>query len=184
MIGQTASEGSSSLEAAGFDPSFDAEPDDPSLCTVSDQDQIGEVEEGSAVVLTLKCMVDVPDLSREPADDAVSQLEDLGLTARYEDEPDDPSECTVDEQDVGGEAEPESEVILSVLCTLPDVTGKELETAVSELERIGYSADPPSVDDPSVCTVTSHRSQAAPGATIALEVHCESATGAGPPTRP
>ena len=172
VTGQTAEAGSSTLEAAGFEPTFDREPDDARLCTVSGQDQAGEIEEGSEVILTLKCMVDVPDLSGKPADDAVAQLDELGLTASYEEEPDDPSECTVERQDVVGEVEPETEVALSVRCTLPDLTGRALDTAVSEFESIGYSADHRVVRDPSLCTVTSHAKMAEPGATIALAVHC------------
>ena len=172
VTGETAEAASSALEAAGFEPAFDTEPGDPGLCTVSEQDQTGEIEEGSEVVLTLECMVDVPDLSRKPADDAVSQLDDLGLTTRYKEEPDDSSVCTVEDQDVVGQVEPGSEVVLSVVCKLPDVTGKELETAVSQLELIGYSADHRVVREPRVCTVTSHAKQAAPGATVELAVHC------------
>lgn len=172
VTGETAEAGSSALEAAGFAPAFDPPPDDPRLCTVSEQDQTGEIEEGSEVVLTLECMVEVPDLSGKPVDDAVSQLDDLGLTTKYREEPEDSSVCTVEDQDVVGQVEPGSEVVLSVLCKLPDVTGKELETAVSELERIGYSTDHRPVRQPSVCTVTSHRSKAEPGAAIDLAVHC------------
>ena len=172
VTGQTAGEASNSLEAEGFKPSFDPEPDDPSLCMVSDQDQTGEIERGSEVILTLECMVDVPDVSDDRADDAVSELEDLGVTASYEAEPNDSSVCTVEDQDVVGEAESESEVVLSLVCTLPDVTGQDLESAVSELESIGYRTDHPSVADPSACTVTSHRSEAEPGATIQLAVDC------------
>ena len=173
VTGETADEANSTLEAAGFAPTFDSEPDDPSLCTVSDQDQTGEIEEGSEVVLTLECMVDVPDLSDEPADEAVSLLENLGLATSYEEEPDNPSVCTVEDQDVVGEAEPESEVVLSLLCSLPDLTGQDLQTAVSKLELIGYSADHRIVDDPSACTVTSHVKQTEPGATVELTVHCQ-----------
>ncbi len=183
VVGETAVDAESALEAAGFEPTFQPEPDDPSPCTVSGQDQTGEIEEGSEVILTLECMVEAPELSDEPADDAVAQLEDLGLTTSYEEEPDDPSLCTVKGQDVVGEVEPESEVVLSVVCRLPDTTGKDLRTAISELERIGYSTDHPAVRDPSVCTVTRHASQAEPGATIALTVHC--AYGhQSPPFRP
>jgi hypothetical protein len=59
-----------------------------------------------------------------------------------------------------------------VLCKLPNVTGRDLEAAVAELERIGYGADHRVVRDPSACTVTSHRSEAEPGATLDLVVHC------------
>lgn len=172
VTGETAEAGSSALEAAGLEPVFDPEPAEPSRCTISDQDQTGEIEEASEVILTLECMVDVPDLTGDPADDAVSQLDDLGLTTSYDEEPDDSSVCTVESQDVVGEAEPDSEVVLSVRCKLPDVTGEDLQTAVSELERIGYTADHPIVGDPRACTVTSHKSEAEPGATIALAVHC------------
>jgi hypothetical protein len=179
VTGEKAEAGSSALEAAGFEPAFDPDPDDPSLCTVSDQDQIGEIEEGSEVILTLECKVDVPDLSDKPADDAVAQLDDLGLTTSYDKEPEDSSACTVEDQDVVGEAEPESEVVLSVLCKLPDVTGEDLESAVSELELIGYNADHRVVRDPSACTVTSHKAEAEPGATIDLAVHCAGTSPSG-----
>src|ERR671915_151162 len=59
VTGETAEAGSSALVAAGFEPTFDPEPDDPGRCTVSEQDQTGEIEEGSEVILTLECMVDV-----------------------------------------------------------------------------------------------------------------------------
>lgn len=187
VTGETAEAGRSALEAAGFEPTFDPSPDDPSLCTVSDQDQTGAIEEGSEVILTLECKVDVPDLSGKPADDAIAELDDLGLTTTYEEEPDDPSACTIEDQDVVGEAEPDSEVVLSVICKLPDVTGKDLPTAVSRLELIGYRANHRAAGDPSACTVTSHKSEAEPGATIALTVHCNpsavrpNGTGQAPP---
>ena len=184
VTGQSAEAGGSALEAAGFAPVFVPSLDDPGLCTVADQDQSGEIEEGSEVVLTLECEVDVPDLSDEPADDAVTRLEGLGLRTRYEEEPREPSACTVEDQDVVGEAEPESEVVLSVLCKLPDLTGKVLETAVAGLERIGYRTDHRTVRDPSACTVTSHRSEAEPGATINLTVHCGSGNSSRPATPP
>ena len=180
VTGQTAEEASSTLEAAGFEPTFDPEPDDASLCTVSQQDQSGEIEEGSEVILTLECVVDVPDVSDEPADDAVAKLEELGLTTSYETEPDDSSRCKVEDQDVVGEAAPESEVVLSLICKLPNLTGGPVERAVSELERIGYDADHPPVDDRRACTVTSHRSEAKPGATIELAVNCASGSSARP----
>ncbi len=172
VIGESADAAASTLRAEGLEPSFDREPDDRARCTVADQDQTGEVEKGSEVILTLECTVDVPDLSRKPADDAVSRLEKLGLAATYEEDPEDASVCTVESQDVVGEAEPESEVVLSLLCRLPDVTGKEVETAASALERLGYTTEHRRVASPSTCTVTSHRSHAEPGATIDLRVHC------------
>ena len=174
VIGQQADEAGSTLEAAGFEPSFDPEPDDSRLCTVSDQDQTGEVERGAEVILTLECTVDVPDLSDEPAEDAVSRLEDLGLTASYEAEPDDLSVCTVEDQDVVGEAEPNSEVVLSLICRLPNLTGKDLPTAVADLDSIGYAAHHPSAADPRACTVTSHRTHAEPGARVGLGISCRS----------
>lgn len=172
MTGETAEEARGSLEAEGLEASFDSEPEEPRLCKVGDQDQTGEVEEGSEVILTLECMVDVPDVSGERAEDAVSELEGLGLTTSYQAEPDDSSLCRVEDQDVVGEAEPESEVVLSLLCKLPNVTGKDVQSAVSELRLIGYSADHRTLADPSACTVTSHRREAEPGATIALTVAC------------
>lgn len=180
VTGQTAEEAADTLEAAGFEPSFEPEPEDPGLCTVSDQDQSGEIAEGSEVILTLECVVDVPDVSDEPADDAVSELEELGLTTSYETEPDDSSRCKVEDQDVVGKAELESEVVLTLICKLPNLTGGPLERAVSELERIGYDADHPSVDDRRACTVTSHRSEAEPGATVELAVNCPGGSSPAP----
>ena len=182
VTGDEAQAGRGSLEAAGFEASFDTPPEDPSLCTISDQDQTGEIEKGSEVILTLECKVDVPDLSDEPVAAAVAQLDQLGLTAGYEQEPDDPSMCTVEDQDVDGEVEPDSEVVLSVLCRLPDVTGRDVQAAVSELESLGYRADPRSAGNRSGCTVTSHKVEAEPGATIDLAVHC--GYGRMPPSAP
>lgn len=172
VIGQKADEAGGALEAEGFDPSFDPEPDDSRLCTVSDQHPTGEIEEGAEVILTLECTVDVPDVSDEPAEDAVSRLDDLGLTTSYEAEPDDLSVCTVEDQDVVGEADPKSEVVLSLICRLPNLTGKDLPTAVADLERIGYAAHHPSAADPRSCTVTSHRTHAEPGARVELGINC------------
>ena len=184
VIGQTAEEGGSALEAEGLLPAFDPVPEDPSLCTVSDQDETGQIEEGSEVVLTLECKVDVPDVSDEPSDDAVSRLEDLRLATSYEEQPRDSSVCTVDGQDVVGEADPESEVVLSLVCKVPNVTGKDLETAVSGLELAGYAADHRIVDDPRLCTVTSHASKAEPRAAIALQVHCQPSPASATNPRP
>lgn len=126
-------------------------------------------------MLTLECRVDVPDVTGETADDATVDLEDLELTVSYEEEPDDSSACTVEDQDTIGEAEPKSEVVLSLLCEVPDVTGTDLDSAVSDLELAGYTADHPYVEDSSVCTVGSQdpEGEAEPGAEVTLDVECD-----------
>ena len=174
VIGEDAETATSDLEAEGFTATYDPEPDDPSLCDVTDQDQSGEVEEGAEILLTLECRVDVPDMTGETVDDAAAGLEELGLTVSYEEEPDDTSVCTVEEQDTVGEAEPESGIVLSVLCEVPDVTNSALDSAVSDLELAGYEASYSYVEDSSVCSVASQdpEGEAEPGAEITLNVEC------------
>ena len=118
VTGEKADDAQSEIEDAGLTASFDPEPDDPSLCDVTDQDETGEVEEGTEVVLTLDCKVDVPDTTGETADEAETDIQDAGpdLTVTFDPEPDDPSACTVSDQDLIGEAEPDDEVTLSVDC--------------------------------------------------------------------
>jgi len=47
VLGESADIAAEELEAEGLLVLFDPEPDDPGLCTVSDQDQLDEIEEGS-----------------------------------------------------------------------------------------------------------------------------------------
>src|SRR3954467_13001938 len=49
VTGESAEDAESEIEDVGLTVSFDPEPDDPSLCTVSDQDEIGEADEGTDV---------------------------------------------------------------------------------------------------------------------------------------
>ena len=53
-------------------------------------------------------------------------------------EPGDAEECEVDDQDVTDDVEPESTITLTVSCEVPDVTGKDAESAQSDLELGGY----------------------------------------------
>src|SRR4051794_15819240 len=66
VTGMSAEEAQAEIEGGGvLTASFDPEPEDPALCEVTDQDEIGEVEAATDVVLTLHCQVDVPDTTGE-----------------------------------------------------------------------------------------------------------------------
>lgn len=72
--------------------------------------------------------VDVPDTTGEDGADAVATLEDLGLTVSLSEEDGrDPSGCIVEEQDTVGEAEPESDVELTLDCRQVDWENQEGE---------------------------------------------------------
>lgn len=77
-------------------------------------------------------VVDVPDLTGEDGADAVSELEDLGLTVSFEeDNGRDASGCEVLSQDTVGDADPGSDVILELDCRQVDwenQTGEDWDT--------------------------------------------------------
>lgn len=185
VTGEDAAAAASELEDAGLDVGYDeGEPENASLCSVTDQDVAAEevAEQGDTITLTLECQVEVPDLSGQPADQAETDLQDLELEAAYETEPDDPSACTVDEQDFeGGEAVDKGETVtLTLLCEVPDVTGEDAESATSELEAAGYSwAYDTEPYDASACTVDYQdpTSDAEPDAEIELQLSCEEGDG-------
>ncbi len=73
-------------------------------------------------------VVDVPDLTGEDGADAVSELEDLGLTVAFvEEDGREASGCEVETQDVVGDADPGSEVILDLDCRQVDWENQEGE---------------------------------------------------------
>lgn len=181
VISSDAEAAAGTIEGEGLVPDYDGgEPDNPALCEVTDQTPVAgdEVEEDEIVTLTVECQVEVPELIGQPAADAVTDLEDLGLEGVYAVDPADESSCEVSEQDFeAGEAVDEGETItITVECQVPDVTGTDAESAASELETGGfewsYDFEP---DDPYDCTVDSQDVEglAAPGETVTLALSCD-----------
>jgi beta-lactam-binding protein with PASTA domain len=66
--------------------------------------------------------VEVPDVTNQSGDEATSDLEAAGLQATYDQEPDDPSNCTVTDQNpaAGEQVDDGSEVTLT--CEANDTT--------------------------------------------------------------
>ena len=96
-------------------------------------------------------------------------------------EPDDPASCTVDDQDLIGEADEGAEVTLTVECEVPDVTTLDGQSAVDELETAGFTW---AVDDCGdaldECTVGDQDLlEAPPGAEVSLTME-----GEAPPDGP
>jgi beta-lactam-binding protein with PASTA domain len=183
VTGKDAETATSELEDAGLTADYDVqEPDDPSACSVTEQDvAAGEVaEDGDTVTLTVAC--EVPDLSGVAAPDAETQLQGFGFEVDYATEPNDPSSCNVSDEDpvAGGELDQGETVTLTVECDVPDETTEDAETAGSELDDAGftwtYDSEP---DDPSACTVDTQdpEGQAEPGFEIALTLSCDDSYG-------
>jgi hypothetical protein len=56
VTGMPADKAKAAIESSGdLSATFDPEPDDPSACKVTDQDQSGQVDPGTDVTLTLDC---------------------------------------------------------------------------------------------------------------------------------
>lgn len=190
VTGEDAETGKSDIEDAGPDLTveYSEEPDALDGCTVSDQDETGDIAPDATVTLTLECEVEVevPDVTGQAATEAESAIEAVGeLTATYDSEPDDESACTVADQDpAGGEAvATDTEVTLTLECgvEVPDVTGQGAEEAKSTLEASGeltasYDVEP---DDASVCTVTDQDPAGGEtvdsGTDVTLTLECEEA---------
>jgi len=122
--------------------------------------------------------VQVPDVTGEDADSAQSDIESADLVASFDpDEPPSGGDCTVDDQDPGGDDSVESgaEVALTISCEVPDVTGVAGDEATQTLEDAGFEASLDSCDDdPASCTVEDQDpaggESADPGAEVALTV--------------
>lgn len=112
-------------DTSGDDPSYSAE--DPAAEQQNEFD-FGSEEPSGAEPSEEPRLVDVPDTTGEDGADAVATLEDLGLTVSfYEEDGRDPSGCIVEEQDTVGEAEPESDVELTLDCRQVDWENQEGE---------------------------------------------------------
>jgi len=176
VTGEPALDAVSELEAVGFTASYDEEPPDPSICTVSEQDVVGEAARGIDVGLTVEC--EVPDVEGENAEDAESTLEDAGFTSTFEEEPDDPSACTVATQDTTEDAAPGAEILLELTCVVdvPFLGGQDAQSAQSALEGLGLTVVfDPEPSDPYSCTVAdqSATGEVDPGTEVVLTLECE-----------
>lgn len=119
VVGDKADEAAVRIERARLAATFEPDPDDAELCVVESQDESGEVEVGTEVILTLNCKVDVPDVTGDRASDAVAEIEAIGgPTVVLEGEEGPESSCTVESQNQEGTVEADTEVVLIVDCPL------------------------------------------------------------------
>lgn len=170
----------SDIEGEGLSVEYAGdEPEDASLCTVSDQDPVGgdPAEDGDAVTLTVECRVLVPDMTEQPAEDALADLEDAGLDPSYEVEPPDASVCTVSDQSVAidDEVDEGEPISLTLACEVPDVASEDPDSAASTLEGAGFTSTTDTYpSDPSLCTVESQDPEGSAdlGAEISLTLDC------------
>ena len=116
--------GSTSDESDQYDqygaaPAREAGTEDPYAGDLDDVDNIDDLNDLDDI--DEPTLVDVPDVTAEDGADAVSTLEDLGLTVSFaEEDGRDPSGCEVEDQDVIGDADPESDVTLTLDCRQVD----------------------------------------------------------------
>jgi hypothetical protein len=161
VTGQAATEGKRTIERAGpeLTVEYEDEPENEDNCTVSHQDETNKVLPDATVLLTLECQVEVPDVTDDGAITAKKAIEDAGLGASYDSEPDDAAACTVTDQDPAAEelVDESTDVTLTLDCgvEVPDVTGEDADSAKSTIEEsgdltAGYDVEP---EDPTACTV-------------------------------
>jgi beta-lactam-binding protein with PASTA domain len=157
VTGEDADSASSTLEDEGFEVAFEREgPDDPTLCTVENQDPSRYAEPGTEVTLSLTC--EAPDVTGETVDDATTTLKDAGYSAKVRPKVDDTARCSVEKQDPTGEVELGETIVIRHDCVeVPDVVGMRAELARDEIEVNGdltasFDIAP---EDPAACTVES-----------------------------
>jgi beta-lactam-binding protein with PASTA domain len=122
----------------------------------------------------------VPEVTGDLADAAQTTIEAEGFTVTFDpDEPGDPSVCTVDDQDVIGEAEERTSVNLTISCEVPDVTGMDGASAIDELETANFTWHLDACDDdPGACTVADQDPlEAQPGDEISLTMELDGGEG-------
>jgi hypothetical protein len=66
--------------------------------------------------VTLGVVCEVPDVTTQDAESAAVELENSGYTVTFDPEPDDPFECTVEDQDPLEDADPGADVALTLDC--------------------------------------------------------------------
>jgi hypothetical protein len=134
VIAQKADEAVRDLERARLVATLDPEPAERSLCTVRRQSEQGRARRGTEVLLSLRCLVVVPDVTGEPTGRARAKIKEAG-DVRVSFDPEEPSDatvCTVTQQDEVGRVQPGTEVVLSVKCPL---TTQEVREAGERLAR-------------------------------------------------
>jgi hypothetical protein len=143
VVGDKADDAAMRVERAGFGSTFEPEPaGDAELCKVASQFPTGTAEKGSDVTLSLECVVEVPDVTGDPADEAKRRIEAQGnLTASFDFEPEDPSACTVARQDERGTVEPDTEVVLTLTCPLTVEDVRRSATKLAKSSAIGLGGD-------------------------------------------
>ncbi|MGW6207323.1 Stk1 family PASTA domain-containing Ser/Thr kinase [Streptomyces sp. NPDC055089] len=100
-----------------------------------------------AIVVSKGSPVDVPDVTGQPVEDATAELEDAGLEVVVApgrvDSPEDEGNVARQSLDEGAEAAEGDTITLTVskgpqMIDVPDVTGKDVDDARSELEDAGF----------------------------------------------
>jgi beta-lactam-binding protein with PASTA domain len=104
------------IEDAGYTATVRPNVEDPVPCTVEEQAPTGEVDLGENIVLRHDC-VDIPDVVGTDAESARDEIESSGdLTATFEPEPADTTDCTVESQDLEGTVTRGEDVVLTLDC--------------------------------------------------------------------
>ncbi|WP_049578648.1 Stk1 family PASTA domain-containing Ser/Thr kinase [Streptomyces sp. SBT349] len=196
VVGESLEQASRSLENAGFEPvEGETRPCDEEAETVCETTPAADEQHprGTEVTIVMSegpAPVEVPDVVGDPFDEAETTLEEAGFTVvREEEETSDEEPETVLEQspEAGEEAEPDSEITLTVAVEpegveVPDVVGDHVDQARAELEGAGFVVVTQNQVDDSrpVGEVISQDPRAggtaAPQATITLTVAIQSET--------
>jgi sorbitol-specific phosphotransferase system component IIA len=134
VIGDRADEGAERIERAGLSVVFDPDPDDAELCRVEHQDESGEIDADTPVILSLACHVVVPNVLGEEAAVAQRRIEGRGdVTVAFDGEGSDAEPgCLVTMQDERGRVDVGTEVWLTLDCP---ITVEQVEEAARSSAR-------------------------------------------------
>jgi eukaryotic-like serine/threonine-protein kinase len=119
----------------------------------------------------------VPKVVGEEVEAAQSRIERSGFAVTLNPDPGMASACIVSDQSVTSTAPHGAEVVLSVLCEVPDVTRKRADVAQTGLEDQGFAAvfkPELGAADPSACAVESQEleGEVEPQSEVPLNVQC------------
>jgi hypothetical protein len=96
VVGEQAGTAVRSIEDANLVATLNPQPADRSLCTVKDQSETGEVEEGTKVTLHVTCQLVVPDVTDQTAAQAKAAMRTADVSMNFEGgSPRDEAMCTV-----------------------------------------------------------------------------------------
>jgi beta-lactam-binding protein with PASTA domain len=121
--------------------------------------------------------VPVPKVVGEKVEAAHSKIERSGFAVTLNPDPGMASDCIVSDQSVASTAPQGAEVVLRVLCVVPDVSRKRADVAQTGLESQGFAAvfkPELGAADPSACAVESQEleGEVEPQSEVPLNVQC------------